>query len=51
MTQSDTDFAYAVPGGYIYFNESNGTITDADTSVTTAIETWLIEHEQSSFWR
>ena len=35
--KSDTDVAYAVTGGNIYFNESTGTITDCDTSVTEAI--------------
>ena len=35
--KSDTDVAYAVTGGNIYFNESTGTITDCDTLVTEAI--------------
>jgi uncharacterized repeat protein (TIGR02543 family) len=35
-SKSDTDFAYAVDGGYIYFDESTGTITDADESITSA---------------
>ena len=35
--KSSTDVAYAVTGGNIYFNESTGTITDCDTSVTEAI--------------
>ena len=36
MAYSSTDVAYAVTGGNIYFNESTGTITDCDTSVTEA---------------
>lgn len=34
--KSDTDVAYAVEGGYIYFNKETGEITDCDTSVTSA---------------
>ena len=34
--KSDTDVAYAVTGGSIYFGKSTGTITDCDTSVTAA---------------
>lgn len=34
---SDTDIAYAVEGGNIYFNAAMGTITDCDESVTSAI--------------
>ena len=37
MAYSSADVAYAVTGGNIYFNESTGTITDCDTSVTEAI--------------
>ena len=37
MAYSSTDIAYAVTGGNIYFNESTGTITDCDRSVTEAI--------------
>lgn len=34
---NDTDIAYAVTGGNIYFDESSGTITDCDDSVTKAV--------------
>ncbi len=33
----ETDIAYTVTGGNIYFNESCGTITDCDVSVTKAV--------------
>lgn len=36
MAVSDTDVAYAVEGGNIYFDTSTGTITDCDSSVTSA---------------
>ena len=35
-TKSDTDIAYAVTGGNIYFDQATGTITDCDESVTEA---------------
>ena len=35
-TKSDTDIAYAVTGGNIYFEKATGTITDCDSSVTEA---------------
>ena len=34
---SSTDFKYEVEGGYIYFNESTGAITDCDSAVTKAV--------------
>ena len=34
--KSDTDVAYAVTGGNIYFDQATGTITDCDQSVTEA---------------
>ena len=34
---SSTDTKYEVEGGYIYFDESTGTITDCDESVTSAV--------------
>ena len=33
----DSDVKYAVPGGYIYFDKSSGTITGADEGVTSAV--------------
>ncbi len=33
---SETDIAYPVEGGNIYFNKENGTITDCDKTVTSA---------------
>ena len=42
--KSDTDIAYAVTGGYIYFDKSAGTITDCDISVTTAVIPETIEN-------
>lgn len=36
-TVSSTDIMYKVEGGYIYFDESTGTITDCDESVTEAV--------------
>ena len=35
--KSDTDIAYAVEGGNIYFDKATGTITDCDYMVTDAI--------------
>ncbi len=34
--KSDTDIAYAVTGGNLYFDKSTGTITDCDETVTVA---------------
>ena len=34
---SSTDYKYEVEGGYIYFDESTGSITDCDESVTAAV--------------
>ena len=36
-TASETDIAYAVTGGNIYFDASTGTITGCDTTVTEAV--------------
>ncbi len=33
----DSDVTYTVPGGYIYFDKSSGTITGADEGVTSAV--------------
>ena len=35
--KSNTDVAYAVEGGNIYFDKATGTITDCDDGVTEAI--------------
>ena len=36
-SKSDTDIAYAVEGGNIYFDEKTGTITDCDENVTSVV--------------
>lgn len=41
--RSDTDIAYPVTGGNIYFDKSTGTITDCDYRVTEAIIPDVIE--------